>query len=157
MRLSPETPTLHQTSYWTSGESAQKHTARKKQWGRWWLLPHQKQKAGRKWDIIKTRKENTPDLTKILDLVTIIFFLPKIYFYHFSECVSAWRSVNVSPGAGVPGCELPSAGAENQTSILQEQHALLLFLYRNNEFNSHVCFWFPTISMSDHHSHYALS
>lgn len=89
MRLSPEMSTLHQTSHWTleikrNGESAQKHTARKKQWGRWWLLLHQKQKARRKWDI------KTLDLPKILDLVIIIFFLPKIYFYHFSEGLWMW-------------------------------------------------------------------
>lgn len=52
-------------------------------------FPHQKQKARRKWDI-KTPKENTPDLPKILDLVIIIFFLPKIYFYHFSEGLWMW-------------------------------------------------------------------
>lgn len=36
-----------------------------------------------------TERKHSHTLPKILDLVTIIFFLPKIYFYHFSECVSA--------------------------------------------------------------------
>lgn len=102
MRLSTETSTLHLTRYWTweikrNGESAQKHTARKKrevmaasasETKGWEEMGHHKD----------TERKHTQTLPKILDLVTTIFSLPKVYFYHFSECVSAWGSVNVSPG-----------------------------------------------------------
>lgn len=134
----------------------------------WWLLPHQKQGWEEMGQHKDTERKHTQTLPKILDLVATIFSLPKVYFYHFSECVSAWGSVNVSPGTLIGprywiswswSSRLWAAqcGAENQASTLQEQHALLLFLYRNTEFNSHVGFWCPTVSTSDHCSHYALS